>query len=188
MIMTDSKEAVIKFSGNPSKGLTFEEFGRKALSWARKQYGNAYAKPLWENTLPDINNLDLSEDLDHFVFEEHCEFVYDALSHESAKHADTLIPCTQVLSFGHSSGSWKTDSDSTKRCSVIFCGPPNTYHLRTASPYPVVQGVAEERQCRTHMNGVHFPYPTQCQCSIDVSIVVYMRSLYGRTTRFQREP
>ncbi len=44
--MANSKEAVIKFSGNSGKGLTFEEFDRKALSWARKQYGNAYAKPL----------------------------------------------------------------------------------------------------------------------------------------------
>jgi hypothetical protein len=35
--MANSKEAVIKFSGNPGKGLTFEEFDRKALSWARKQ-------------------------------------------------------------------------------------------------------------------------------------------------------
>ncbi len=44
--MANSKEAVVKFSGNQGKGLTFEEFDRKALSWARKQYGNAYAKPL----------------------------------------------------------------------------------------------------------------------------------------------
>ena len=55
MTIANSKESNdTKFSGNPSKGLTFEEFDRKALSWARKQYGNAYAKPLWENTLPDI--------------------------------------------------------------------------------------------------------------------------------------
>ena len=60
--MSNSKEAEMKFSGHQSKGLTFEEFDRKALSWGRKQYGNAYAKPLWENTLPDINNLDLSDD------------------------------------------------------------------------------------------------------------------------------
>ncbi len=55
--MANSKEAVVKFSGTPGKGLTFEEFDQKALSWARKQYGNAYAKPLWENTLPNINDL-----------------------------------------------------------------------------------------------------------------------------------
>jgi hypothetical protein len=88
--MCNSKESVIKFSRAPGKGLTFEEFDRKALSWARKQYGNTYAKPLLENTLPNIKDLDLTEDLDYFVFEEHCEFVYDVLGHESAKHADTL--------------------------------------------------------------------------------------------------
>ncbi len=88
--MANSKEAVLKFSGNQGKSLTFEEFDRKALSWARKQYGNAYAKPLWENTLPNIYNLDLNDVLEEFVFEEHCEFVYDVLGHESARHADTL--------------------------------------------------------------------------------------------------
>ena len=91
MTNANSKESVDKkFSGKPGKGLTFQEFDLKVLSWARKQYGNSYAKPLWENSLPDIYNLDLRDDLDHYVFEEHCEFVYDVLGHESTKHADTL--------------------------------------------------------------------------------------------------
>jgi hypothetical protein len=88
--MSLSKENVIKFSGKPGKGLTFEEFDKKTLSWARKQYGNTYAKQLWENTLVDLRSLDLSEDLDYYSFQEHCDFVYDVLSRESAKHADTL--------------------------------------------------------------------------------------------------
>jgi hypothetical protein len=33
-----------KFSGKDGKGLTFEEFDKKVLSWARKKYGNAYAR------------------------------------------------------------------------------------------------------------------------------------------------
>ena len=78
------------FSGKEGKGLTFEEFDKKALSWARKQYGNTYAKQLWENSLPDILSLDLTEDFDYYTFTEHCEFVYDVLGHESAKNADTL--------------------------------------------------------------------------------------------------
>jgi hypothetical protein len=46
--MSNSKENVgTKFSGKPNKGLTFEEFDKKALSWARKNYGNAYAKQLF---------------------------------------------------------------------------------------------------------------------------------------------
>ena len=88
--MSLSKENVIKFSGKPGKGLTFEEFDKKTLSWARKQYVNTYAKQLWENTLVDLRSLDLTEDLDYYTFQEHCDFVYDVLSHESAKHADTL--------------------------------------------------------------------------------------------------
>ena len=91
MTNANSKESKdIKFSGTPGKGLTFEEFDKKTLSWARKQYGNSYAKQLWEDTLVNIRSLDLTDDLDYYVFQEHCEFVYDVLSHESAKHADTL--------------------------------------------------------------------------------------------------
>ena len=87
----NSKEEVTtKFSGKPDKGLTFEEFDKKALSWARKNYGNTYAKQLWENTLPNINSLDLTEDLDYYIFQEHCEFVYDMLCLESSKNADNL--------------------------------------------------------------------------------------------------
>ena len=93
MTNANSKESVTvdkKFSGKPGKGLTFEEFDLMVLSWGRKQYGESYAKPLWQDKLPDINCLDLVDDLENFVFEEHCEFVYDVLCHESTKHADTL--------------------------------------------------------------------------------------------------
>ncbi len=66
--MSQSKEAVVMFTGKPGKGLTFEEFDNKVLSWARKQYGHAYAKQLWEDTLVDLNSLDLADDLDYYVF------------------------------------------------------------------------------------------------------------------------
>jgi hypothetical protein len=79
-----------KFSRKPDKGLTFEEFDKKALSWARKKYGNTYAKQLWENTLPDIKSLDLDEDFDYYQFTEHCEFVYDMLCLDSVKNVDSL--------------------------------------------------------------------------------------------------
>ncbi len=48
--MSLSKEAVVMFSRKPGKGLTFEEFDNKVLSWARKQYGHVYAKQLWEDS------------------------------------------------------------------------------------------------------------------------------------------
>ncbi len=67
MTNANSKEES-KFSGKQDKGFTFEEFDKKVLSWARKKYGNMYAKQLWENQLQDIKNLDLTEDLDYYMF------------------------------------------------------------------------------------------------------------------------
>ena len=91
MTNANSKDVIeTKFSGKQDRGLTFEEFDKKALSWARKEYGNSYAKQLWEDTLPDVNNLDLKEDYDYYLFQEHCEYVYDMLCLESCKNADTL--------------------------------------------------------------------------------------------------
>ena len=141
--MSNSKESVIKFSGNPSKGLTFEEFDRKALSWARKQYGNAYAKPLWENTLPDINNLDLSEDLDNFVFEEHCEFVYDVLSHESAKHADTLYSSAKFWTL-----KWQLENRQ-RQYEKMFCYL-ETITTGEAERQLHVLGVEKSKEIRKH--------------------------------------
>ncbi len=87
----NSKETVeAKFSGKETKGLTFEEFDKKALSWTRRKMSNSYAKQLWEETLPDLSDLDLKEDFDYYVFQEHCEYVYDMLCLVSVKNADTL--------------------------------------------------------------------------------------------------
>ena len=90
MTNANSKEET-KFSGKAGKGLTFEEFDKKALSWGQKQYGNVYAKKLWEDdTLLNLNDLDLMDDLGFYEFEEHCEAVYDVLCYSSPKNADTL--------------------------------------------------------------------------------------------------
>ncbi len=91
MTNANSKDSVeAKFSGKETKGLTFEEFDKKALSCARRKTGNSYAKQLWEDTLPDLNDLDLKEDLGYYIFQEHCEYVYDVLCLESVKNADML--------------------------------------------------------------------------------------------------
>ncbi len=66
--MSLSKEAFVMFSGKSGKGLTFEEFDNKVLSWARKQYGHVYAKQLWEDTLVDLRSLDLTDDLDYYGY------------------------------------------------------------------------------------------------------------------------
>ena len=79
-----------KFSGKETKGLTFEEFDKKALSWARRKLGNSYAKQLWEDNLPNLSDLDLKDDYDYYVFQEHCEYVYDMLCLDSVKNADIL--------------------------------------------------------------------------------------------------
>ena len=60
MTNANSKEDS-KFSGKQDKGHTFEEFDKRALSWARRKYGNMYAKQLWENQLQDILKLDLRQ-------------------------------------------------------------------------------------------------------------------------------
>ena len=98
MTNANSKESTEKkFSGKASKGLTFEEFDLKVLSWGRIQYGNMYAKLLWENNLPDIYNLDLRDDLDHYVFEEHVSLstMYWAMSLPNMQ-----TPCTTLPSSG----------------------------------------------------------------------------------------
>ena len=116
MTNANSKESTEKkFSGKASKGLTFEEFDLKVLSWGRIQYGNLYAKLLWENNLPDIYNLDLSDDLENYVFEEHCEFVYDVLGHESTKHADTVYHTAKFWTV-----KWQVEMRS-RQYEKLFC-------------------------------------------------------------------
>jgi hypothetical protein len=117
-----------KFSGKPDKGLTFEEFDKKALSWARKKYGNTYAKQLWENTLPDIKSLDLTEDYDYYQFTEHCEFVYEMLCLDSVKNADSLYSTSKFWSV-----KWQLENRQ-RQYEKLFC------HLET-----ICEGEAERQ-------------------------------------------
>ncbi len=57
------------FSGK-SSGLSFDEFDEKVLSWGRKKFGEKYAKALWRNSLVNISDLNLEDELDKFTFEE----------------------------------------------------------------------------------------------------------------------
>ena len=138
-----SKENGIKFSGKPGKGLTFEEFDKKTLSWARKQYGNSYAKQLWENTLIDLKSLDLTEDLDYYKFEEHCDFVYDVLSHESAKHADTLYTSAKFWTV-----KWQIENRQ-RQYEKLFCFL-ETLCEGEAERQLHVQGVEKTKGIRKH--------------------------------------
>jgi hypothetical protein len=55
------------------------------ISWGREKYGDKYANALWKNELPQIGNLDLSDDLDSYGFETY-EWVFDILSLYSPKY------------------------------------------------------------------------------------------------------
>ena len=80
----------VKYSGKLD-GLTFEKFDDLVIRWGRKRWGDKYATALWQNEMVKVGDWDLSDDLDWFTFEAHCESMYDILSLESPKHAAELI-------------------------------------------------------------------------------------------------
>jgi hypothetical protein len=79
-----------KFSGR-GNGMSFDKFDEKVVSWGRLKYGETYAKALWRNELVSLHDLNLTEDLDAYRFDEHCALVNDVISHESPKYADSLL-------------------------------------------------------------------------------------------------
>ena len=85
-VLTESE----KFSGR-ANGMSFDKFDEKVVSWGRLKYRETYAKALWRNELLSLKDLDLTDDLDVYRFEEHCALVNDVISHESPKYADSLL-------------------------------------------------------------------------------------------------
>ena len=51
-----------KFSGG-TDGISFEKLDELILSWGRACFGDAYATKLWRNELLDLQNVDLTDDL-----------------------------------------------------------------------------------------------------------------------------
>ena len=137
-----SKEEV-KFSGKPDKGLTFEEFDLKTLSWARKEYGNKYAKQLWEDNLMDIRGLDLTEDFDYYQFTEHCEFVYDMLCLDSIKNADALYQTAKFWTV-----KWQLESRQ-RQYEKLFCFLETICHGEAGRQLQAL-GVEKTRGMRKH--------------------------------------
>ncbi len=49
------------------------------LRWCRKEFGDNYnynyAKGLWRDELENIDDLDLTDDMDNFTFELHCTVI-----------------------------------------------------------------------------------------------------------------
>jgi len=81
---------LIKFTGKED-GLAFDKFDEKVISWGRLKYGERYAKALWRNELVDLNDLDLTDELDQYKFEEHCSMVNDVIACDSPKYAASLL-------------------------------------------------------------------------------------------------
>ena len=79
-----------KFSGG-TDGISFEKLDELILSWGRAVFGDAYATKLWRNELLDLQNVDLNDDLQNFVYEMHCSEVYDVMCYDSARYADGLF-------------------------------------------------------------------------------------------------
>ena len=79
-----------KFSGR-TNGIPFDKFDEKVVSWGRLKYGEKFSKALWRNDLMSLQDLDLTDDLDLYKFEEHCALVNDVISNESPKYADSLL-------------------------------------------------------------------------------------------------
>ena len=79
-----------KFTGK-GKGLTWEEFEQKVLSWLRKEMGDKFGRRLWEDTLLDLLPIDLDDELGKFTFDEHCASVYDSMAKSNPRWADGLF-------------------------------------------------------------------------------------------------
>jgi hypothetical protein len=79
-----------KFTGKQN-GIPFDRFEDKVISWGRLKYGEKYAKALWRNELVDLIQLDLTDELDQYKFEEHCSLVNDVIACDSPKYASTLL-------------------------------------------------------------------------------------------------
>jgi hypothetical protein len=89
--MTNNATKVeVTYSGKMD-GLTFEKFDDLVVRWGRKKWGDKYATALWQDELLKVGDLDLTDELDYYTFETHCEMVFDILSLESPKHAAELV-------------------------------------------------------------------------------------------------
>ena len=90
--MSDKNEKAdaLKFTGKQN-GIPFDKFEDKVISWGRLKYGEKYAKALWRNELVDLKELDMTDELDQYKFEEHCSLVNDVIANDSPKYASTLL-------------------------------------------------------------------------------------------------
>ena len=110
----ETKALTVKYSGKLD-GLTFEKFDDLVIRWGRKRWGDKYATALWQNEMVKVGDLDLSDDLDWYSFEAHCEMMYDILSLESPKHAAELIKSDRFWT-----KKWQVENRQRQR-EKLFC-------------------------------------------------------------------
>ena len=108
------KEEKETFNGKAS-GMTFEKFDDMVISWGRKRFGDKYAQKLWKNELVDLMSLDLTDELDKFNFDMHCNQVYDVLASESVKYADSLFETERFWT-----RKWQIENRSRQR-EKMYC-------------------------------------------------------------------
>ena len=110
----ETKALTVMYSGKLD-GLTFEKFDDLVIRWGRKRWGDKYATALWQNDMVMVGDLDLSDDLDWYTFEAHCESMYDILSLESPKHAAELIKSDRFWT-----KKWQVENRQRQR-EKLFC-------------------------------------------------------------------
>jgi hypothetical protein len=74
-ITNNATKVEVTYSGKMN-GLTFEKFDDLVVRWGRKKWVTEYANALWQNELIKIGDLDLTDDLDYYTFETHCEMMF----------------------------------------------------------------------------------------------------------------
>jgi hypothetical protein len=79
----------MKCTGTPP-GVTFREYQTCSVSWASNDYGERFGKELTGTAVFDLEQLDLESERDLDKFEEYSRRVYEAMSKDSYRWAESL--------------------------------------------------------------------------------------------------
>ena len=127
-----------------ANGWTWSQFEDAIISWGRAKYGDKYIKGLWRNELMDIRDLDLQLPDQQYDFERLCEMVFDVLSRENSKYADTLWTSPRFWT-----KKWQLETRQTQREKLF------TYLESVCEGEPLrqlkTQGVEKMDSMRAHL-------------------------------------
>ena len=76
-------------TGTPP-GVSFGEYQKYSVSWASNEYGERFGKELTGTAVFDLEQLDLESDRDLDKFEEYGRRVYETMSSDSYRWAESL--------------------------------------------------------------------------------------------------